>query len=66
MNDGIPGVWILWHYILPLMTRSVSTLISLFTITITIYSLAMPYEAGIQGQEVVVGEGNICLSQPTH
>lgn len=66
MNNGIPGVWILWHYILQLMTTSVSTLISVFTLTITIYSLAMLYEASTQGQEVLVGQGNMCLSQPTH
>lgn len=43
MDDGIPGVGILWHYILKLMTRSAFALILVFTITITIYSLAMLY-----------------------
>lgn len=66
MNDGIPGVWALWHYILQLMIRSVSTVILVFTITITIYCLAMLYEADIQGQKVLAGEGNMCLSLPTH
>lgn len=55
MNDRISGVWILWHYILPLMSRSVPTSIALFTITITISSLAMLYEAGIQGAQSTGG-----------
>lgn len=50
------------------MTKSVSTLVLVFTITITItiYSLAMLYEADIQGQEVLAGEGKMLLSLPTH